>query len=315
MRKSDVISPAGDAEAPNIPWRGFGVFAALILGLIALSQTFVIVQAGERAVIFSDISGVQTYQLAEGFHLNLPFVWHVTKYDIKTRTYTMSGSAQESNRTAEADHDAAQVPDDALTALTADGLPVTLDLSVRFHIYSDNVWKLHKQIGPDFVDRVVRPEARSVARMTFAGFPVIDVYSGKRQAIIDGIVTQLREKFRQNYLILDEVLLRDIRFPTEFQATIEQKQVAQQAAEQMVFELQRAELEKQQKIVQAQGEAEALRKTADALSKNPQLIQYEYVQKLPTDTKVVVTDGKTIVNLGDAFDETTGQTARGGRQR
>lgn len=317
MRKSEPVFPTlgGGVAAPKIPWSILGLGLSLIVGLIVLSQTFVIVQAGERAVIFSDLSGVQTYQLSEGFHLNLPLVWHITKYDIKTRTYTMSGSTQESNRSAEARSDSEQVPDDSLTALTSDGLPVTLDLSIRFHIDPDNVWRLHRQIGPEFIDRVVRPQARSIARMTFAGFPVIDVYSGKRQAIVDGISTQLREKFRQNYLVLDEVLLRDIRFPAEFQATIEQKQVAQQAAEQMVYELQRAELEKQQKIVQAQGEAAAIRKTADALNKNPQLIQYEYVQRLPADTRVMVTDGKTIVSMGDAFNETPTQATRGGKQR
>jgi len=317
MLKREPFSPdlSEPTTNPQIPWRGLGVVVSVIVGLIVLSQTFVVVQAGERAIVFSDLSGVQPYQLTEGFHLNLPLIWHITKYDIKTRTYTMSGSTKESNQSTEAARDSEQVPDDSLTALTSDGLPVTLDLSVRFHIDPSSVWRLHKQIGPDFVDRVVRPQARSIARMTFAGFPVIDVYSGKRQAIVDGISAQLREKFQQNYLVLDEVLLRDIRFPPEFQATIEQKQVAEQASQQMVYELQRAELEKQQKIVQAQGEAEAIRKTADALSKNPQLIQYEYVQRLPADTKVVVTDGKTIVNLGDAFDETPTQTARGGRQR
>ena len=70
----------------------------------------------------------------------------------------------------------------------------------------------------------------------FAGFPVVDVYSGKRQMIVEQIQTTLRPKFLQNYLILDEVLLRDIRFSKEFQAAIEQKQVAQQASEQMVYE-------------------------------------------------------------------------------
>jgi len=317
MRRSEPIFPdlSSPGVMPKIPWRGFGLVLGLLAGLLVLSQTFVIVQAGERAVVFSDLSGVQAYQLSEGFHLNLPLVWHISKYDIKTRTYTMSGSSQESNRPAESRSDSEQVPDDSLTALTSDGLPVTLDLSIRFHIDPDSVWRLHQQIGPEFVDRVVRPQSRSIARMTFAGFPVIDVYSGKRQAIVDEISTQLREKFKQNYLVLDEVLLRDIRFPPEFQATIEQKQVAQQATEQMVYELQRAELEKQQKIVQAQGEAAAIRKTADALNKNPQLIQYEYVQRLPADTKVVVTDGKTIVSLGDAFAETSPQAARGGRQR
>ncbi len=317
MRKSEPVSPdlSGGAPSPQVPWRGIGLVLGLIAGLIVLSQTFVIVQAGERAVVFSDISGVQAYQLTEGFHLNLPLVWHITKYDIKTRTYTMSGSTQESNLPAGSRSESEQVPDDSLTALTSDGLPVTLDLSIRFHIDPDNVWRLHQQIGPEFIDRVVRPQARSIARMTFSGFPVIDVYSGKRQAIVDEISAQLREKFKQNYLVLDEVLLRDIRFPPEFQATIEQKQVAQQAAEQMVYELQRAELEKQQKIVQAQGEAEAIRKTADALNKNPQLIQYEYVQRLPADTRVMVTDGKTIVSMGDAFDAATTQDTRGGGRR
>ncbi len=316
MRLRDTLSPdlVGTAHAPQIPWRSIGAVVGIIVLLIVLSQTFVVVQAGERVVIFSDISGVQPYQLSEGFHLNLPFVWSITRYDIKTRTYTMSGSSSESNRSAESNRDSEQVPDDSLTALTSDGLPVSLDLSIRFHIDPDNVWRLHKVIGPDFVDRVVRPQARSIARMTFAGFPVIDVYSGKRQAIVDGISAQLREKFRQNYLVLDEVLLRDIRFPQEFQATIEQKQVAQQAVQQMVYELQRAESEKQQKIVQAQGEAEAIRKTADALSRNPGLIQYEYVQRLSPDIKVVVTDGKEIINLGDVLNSPAAET-RGGRQR
>ena len=56
-------------------------------------------------------------------------------------------------------------------------------------------------------------------------------------------------------------------------------------------------------------------KTADALNKNPQLIQYEYVQRLPADTKVVVTDGKTIVNLGDVLNEAPTPEPRGGRAR
>ena len=135
--------------------------------------------------------------------------------------------------------------------------------------------------------------------MAFAEYPVTDVYSGKRQRIVAQIQRELSENFKSNYLILDEVLLRDIRFPAEFQSAIEQKQVAEQQAQQMIFEVDRARSEKQQKIVEAQGEAEAIRKKADALARNPQLIQYEYIQKLSPDAKVIVTDGKTIISLGD----------------
>jgi regulator of protease activity HflC (stomatin/prohibitin superfamily) len=192
-----------------------------------------------------------------------------------------------------------QVPDDSLVALTSDGLPVTLDVSIRFHIDPDNVWKLHQQIGPDFIDKVVRPQSRAAVRMEFAEFTVVDVYSGKRQQIVQKIQHELSKKFQQNYLVLDEVLLRDIRFPDEFQRAIEDKQVAQQDAQKMVFEVKRAESEKQQKIIEAQGEAEAIRKKADALAQNPQLIQYEYIKRLPSDAKIVITDNKTVISLGD----------------
>ncbi|MCS6861546.1 MAG: prohibitin family protein, partial [Abditibacteriales bacterium] len=293
----------------QFPWRAVIGVVCVIVALVVLRQSFIVVHAGERAVIFNVLSGVRQGQLAEGFHFNIPILWVPTKYNIQTLTYTMSGNPSEAH--GEVRHLGVgkvgrdgQVPDDSLVALTSDGLPVTLDVSVRFHIDPDNVWRLHREIGPDFIDKVVRPQARSVTRMAFAEFTVVDVYSGKRQQIVQKIQAELSKKFRQNYLILDEVLLRDIRFPDEFQRAIEDKQVAQQEAQRMVFEVQRAEAEKQQKIIEAQGEAEAIRKKADALAQNPQLIQYEYIKRLPPDTKIVVTDNKTVISLGDVFGST-----------
>jgi regulator of protease activity HflC (stomatin/prohibitin superfamily) len=280
------------------------VVAALVV-LSFLSRCFVVVQAGERAVIFSKVSGVQRYQLSEGMHFNVPILWQPTVYDVKTLTYTMSGSATESqgeaSRAPESGSDE-QTPDDSLQALTQDGLPVTVDLSIRFHIQPDEVWKLHEEIGPEFISKIVRPQARSLTRTVFAEYPVTDVYSNKRQAIVERIQKELSEEFQKSYLTLDEVLLRDIRFPQEFQAAIEQKQVALQQAEQMKYELQRAEKEKQQKVIEAEGEAAAIRKKADALAQNPQLIQYEYIQKLNPNVRIVVNDGKSIINMSNLFD-------------
>jgi regulator of protease activity HflC (stomatin/prohibitin superfamily) len=239
----------------RFPWRAvFLILGALFL-LNLVRGLFLVVQAGERAVIFSKISGTRPYQLGEGMHLRLPFVWEATKYDVRSRTYTMSGGGAEGhdpNRAASA----TQVPDDSLQALTADGLPVTMDLSVRFHVDPDRVWRLHQEIGPDFVDKVIRPQSRSITRMAVAQYPVVDVYSGRRQAIIEQIQRELRPAFQKSHLILDEVLLRDVRFPDPFQAAIERKQVAQQEAQQMTFEVERARSEKQQRIVEAEGEAE-----------------------------------------------------------
>lgn len=299
-------------QMPRIPWRTVTLVVAVILGFAFLRNCFVIVQAGERAVIYSKLSGVKAYQLDEGLHFNVPIVWEPTIYNTQTRTYTMSGGANEANQRERDQHArSGQVPDDSLIALTSDGLPVTLDLSVRFHVDPNNVWRLHQEIGPEYVDKIVRPQARSVTRMAFAEYPVLDVYSGRRQVIVEQITRELRAKLIGSYMILDEVLLRDIRFPAEFQASIEQKQVAQQAAQQMVYEVQRADSERQQKIIEAQGEASAILKKAQALAAHPQLLPYEFVQRLPTDVRVVVTDSRTIINLGDVFADTPSPDRRG----
>jgi len=69
----------------------------------------------------------------------------------------------------------------------------------------------------------------------------------------------------------------------------------------MKYELEREELEKQRKIIEAQGEAEAIRLKGQALARNPALIQYEYVQKLSPNVQAIITDGKTIMSIGEIF--------------
>jgi regulator of protease activity HflC (stomatin/prohibitin superfamily) len=104
----------------------------------------------------------------------------------------------------------------------------------------------------------------------------------------------------RNYLVLDEALLRNVRFSDEFQQAIEQKQVAQQEVRRMQFVLDQVDKERRRKIIEAEGEAESIRLKAAALSQNPRLVEYEYVKNLPDGVRTVVTDGRTILNLGEA---------------
>ena len=263
-----------------------------LLFLLPLIWPFVLVGAGERAVIFNRFSGVQPGQLGEGLHAIIPWVQSATVYDVKAQTYTMSGSATEANQQAGNSND-------ALLALTADGQPVSLEMSVRYHVDPQQTWKLHQEIGPDYLSKVVRPEVRSDVRMIIAQYPVVDVYGPKRADIIAQIDSRLRRELARNYVVLDEALLRDVSFSPQFQQAVEQKQVAQQDVARMAYERDRAEKERRRKIIEAEGEAESIRLKASALAANPGLTQYEYVQRLPGNVKTVVTDDKTIVNLGD----------------
>lgn len=69
----------------------------------------------------------------------------------------------------------------------------------------------------------------------------------------------------------------------------------------MVFVLEQAKLERERRIVEAQGEAGAIRLRARALARNPQLVQYEYVKGLPDDVKTVIAGANTIINFSSLF--------------
>jgi prohibitin 2 len=283
------------ARPPRFGASGVGCLWAVLglLVLFTLGRSFVLVGSGERAVLFNRFTGTQPDQLGEGLHFVLPWVQLPTIYDVKTHTYTMHASTGESPESGDQGND-------AMTALTADGLPVSLDLSILFHVDPGGVWKLHREIGPSYVDKIVRPQARSYIRMIVAQYPVVDVYGGRRARIVDEINTRLKELFARNYLVLDEVLLRNVSFSKEFQQAIEQKQVAQQEVQQMKFVLDKADKERRRKIIEAEGEAESIRMKAAALAQNPQLVEYEYVKRLPDNVNTVVTDGRTILNVGGA---------------
>jgi len=143
------------------------------------------------------------------------------------------------------------------------------------------------------------PEVRSIVRMVVSEYPVLDVYSGKRMLIQSEIEKGLSASFKKSYIICDEMLLRNVQFSTDFQQAIENKQIAQQEAQRMVYVLEKQEMEKKRKIIEAEGESEALRLKGKALADNPSLIQYEYIKLLAPNIQAIVTDQNTIFNFSD----------------
>lgn len=259
----------GDSSTPRGRGRWWWVAVAAVV-LLVLSKSYVVIPAGTAGVVFSDITGVHGVALGEGFHPIVPFVQHVTRYDTKFQNYTMS------HRTEEGDI----YGDDSLQVLTSDGQKVLLDITVRFRIPPDTLPRLHREIGPTYRYRVVRPEARSVVRMVCAGYPVTDYTSEKRAQIEADIEAQLTELFSASYINLVDVIIAGVEFSPEFRSAVEEKQQALQAAEEMRYRIQESETEAERVVVAAEGDAGAIEERGAALERNPLLIQYEYVKKI-----------------------------------
>ena len=278
----------------------------LVGGIVSmtLGAGLVFIEPEERGMVISALSskGYRSGALGPGLHWIMPYAERVQRYSIAQRTYTMSGAPTEGEVQG----------DDAVRARTSDGQEVFMDASVIFSIDPEQVDTIHIRWQDRFVTDLVRPQARGVIREKVVQFDVQQVYSTKRDELHDEIETKLREVFADNGLILKEndFIVRNITFTPEYADAIERKQIAEQEAERAKFVVEqqkqeaerlreeakgekdaaitRAEGEAEAAKIRAEGEAEALRLVNEVLAKNPELLQYKYIEKLASNIEVML---------------------------
>ena len=150
------------------------------------------------------------------------------------------------------------VGDDSITARTADGQEVSIDASVIFSIDPNQVVEVHITWQDRYMNDLVRPLARGVIRDVISQYGVEDVYSTKRTEMTQQITDSLRQKLDDNGLLLTDFVLRNITFSPEYAASVEQKQIAEQLAQQARLSVEQRKQEAEQARQVAQGSADAV---------------------------------------------------------
>merc|ERR1711916_395106 len=79
-------------------------------------------------------------------------------------------------------------------------------------------------------------------------------------------------------IVLDDVSITDLSFGREYTAAVEAKQVAQQEAQRGVFLVEKAKQDRQQKIVQAEGEAQSAAMIGRAVKENPGFLHLRKIE-------------------------------------
>ena len=236
----------------------------LIAGILIKST--VMIDAGQIGVkvLFGK---VQNEVLGSGLHLINPLV-EVRSLDVKTQNYTMSGSNDEGAKTG----------DDAIRVLTADGLEVTIDLTVLYKLLPSEAPKLVRETGVDYTDKIVRPLTRTKIRDNAVYYDAVALYSSKRDEFQSRIFKSIEDDFKKRGLVLEQLLVRNITLPQSVKATIEQKINAEQDAQKMQFVLLKEKQEAERKRVEAQGIADYQRIINTGLT--DQQLQYEQIKAL-----------------------------------
>lgn len=227
---------------------------------------------------------VQNDVLNSGLNFVNPLV-EVKQLDARTQNYTMSGQHDEGARAA----------DDAIRVLTADGLEVTIDLSVLYRIVPQEAPNLIREIGINYEDKIVRPITRTRIRDNSVYYDAVSLYSSKRDEFQDRIFKTIDDDFKKRGLLLENLLVRNITLPASVKAVIEQKINAEQDAQKMQFVLQKEKQEAERKRVEAQGISDYQRIISESLSERQ--LQYEQIKAMKelagsANSKIIVMPSK-----------------------
>jgi len=255
--------------------------ALIFIGIIVAS--IVQVDAGNIGirVLFGN---VQPTVLQSGLHIVNPFM-EIIPVDVRTQNYTMSGVHNEGDK----------VGDDAIRVLSADGLEVTIDLTVLYRVVPDAAPNLYKETGLDYKDKIVRPISRTKIRDNAVYYDAVSLYSTKRDEFQGRISKTIEDEFRKRGLLLENLLVRNITLPTSVKNAIETKINAEQEAQKMQFVLQKERQEADRKRVEAQGIADYQRIISESLTDKQ--LQYEQIKTMKElaasqNAKMIIMGGK-----------------------
>jgi regulator of protease activity HflC (stomatin/prohibitin superfamily) len=217
-----------------VPFVVIGVIALFVLAGLS-SNIFYKIGPSERAVIFYPFgNGLDKEQIIEpGTHMKAP--WNdVIMYEVAEITSEENMDINDKN-----------------------GLPIHVDVSVRYFPMPSKIGDIHEKFTKDYVNRLVIPEVRSVSRQVMAKYTAEEIYSTKRAEVEVSIKSETEKILNANFVNATAVLIRSIKLPDQIRVAIESKLQQEQEALAYQYRLDKEKSEAERKRIAAEGEARA----------------------------------------------------------
>lgn len=209
---------------------------AVVISIIVFWRSSVTIEEGKAGVLYRQFGGgtvTDEPALEEGFHIIAP--WNkVIKYDIRKLEQRME-----------------------MTVLSKNGLDITVEVSVLYKPDASKLGLLHKKIGSNYLNVVVEPQVKSATREVIGKYDPEELYASKRDLIQGEIFSSSVSTMKDQYVILDKILIRNIELPPSIKTAIENKLKQEQASKEYEFKLTKQQKEAERIKIEAQGKADA----------------------------------------------------------
>jgi regulator of protease activity HflC (stomatin/prohibitin superfamily) len=206
----------------------------LILATLALlylaPSIFISIKSGQAGVLYSRFwKGTQTNMVyGEGLHIKAP--WDpVFIYDVRL-----------------------QHVEQKFSIIASNGLSVEVSLSIRFRPKVGLLGVIHKELGPDYVNKIIIPEVQALTRDVFGRFSPEELYTTKR-SVAQEILHRGQSEISEKYIDIDDLLVKDITLPASIRGAIEAKLMEEQRSFEMRFRIDRETQEAKRRLIEANG--------------------------------------------------------------
>lgn len=220
----------------RLPKIGLPILIVIIILIIVVSKSTVTINSGEAGVLYRTFGGgvvTEEPPLNEGFHFVAP--WNrVFIYEVRQQSL-----------------------EENMQVLSSNGLEIKLDASVWFQPTYNDLGKLHQEKGEDYVRRVLQPAVRSAARSVVGRYIPEQLYASKRETIQREIFEETELLLKDQYVQINEVLVRDVSLPPTIKEAIERKLRQEQESLEYEFRLSKAEQEAERQRIESEGKARA----------------------------------------------------------
>jgi regulator of protease activity HflC (stomatin/prohibitin superfamily) len=151
---------------------------------------------------------------------------------------------------------------------SSEGLIVHLEVSIIFHLDPLKAVEVYKQIGLRYDAVIVEPNVRSAVREVTSSYPAKALYSAEREKMATEINQYVVTAVQPRGMLVERVLMRDVKLPGKLQAAIEEKLSAEQEAARMQFVLLKEKQEAERKKIEAEGISTFQKIVSEGISEN-----------------------------------------------